>query len=138
MADAGQASAATKHRVQFPSKIVRITHARTHSLAHELRRHVRGVACEQHTSHAPALRDQGVESINEAPEHFDLVVLDMLAQQRAHRGRVLHLPPGLARKQEKLEPVMAARLSRYTATAKMPTTTGFSPRKTPRRPGNAP
>ena len=87
-----------------------VAHARTHALSHELRRHVRRVAGEQHPAVAPALGDQRVEGVDEPPQHLDLVDVDVPGEEPAHRRRILHLLLGLARHQQELEAVVAVRL----------------------------
>ena len=101
---------AAQHRVELPAQVVGIAHAGVHALADELRRHVRGVAGQQHAAVAPALGHQRVEGVDQRAQDLELVDVDVLRQVVAHRVRVLHVFARLPRHQHELEAVVAVRL----------------------------
>src|SRR5208337_5587856 len=81
-----------------------------HSLPHELRRHMRRVAGKKDPSLAPTLGHERIEGVDEAPQHLDLVDVDVAGEKRTNSGRILHLLLGLTGHQQELEPVVAVRL----------------------------
>jgi hypothetical protein len=71
---------------------------------------VRCVARDQHPPIAPAVRRQGVERVDQPPQHLDLVGIDEAGDQPPYGRHLLQLLLGLTGEQHELEAMMAVGL----------------------------